>query len=256
MDNDMKAIHRILLLAVAVVQLTSCGLLDFDVDEFGAETATEMRIGQDTIYVMVGDTFSLNPVFTPDTVNITDLYILPVEQDVVAVRGSDKLEAVGEGGTKLYIVSVSARIQDSCMVYVGARWDIANKVWPYETIFYAHVTVDGQPPTEDMEVSAFVGNECRGIGQLKSAHGISYWQFRVGSTFVFGNSNINWDDIDDMDEDEDIDEDEDEEGYIYRERITFRCYDRVKRILYICPIRTDFDGETHGTLSELFEINF
>ena len=247
----MKAIHRILLLVVTVVQLTSCGLLDFDVDEFGAETATEMRIGQDTIYVMVGDTFSLNPVFTPDTVNITDLYILPVEQDVVAVRGSDKLEAIGEGGTKLYIVSVSARIQDSCMVYVGARWDIANKVWPYETVFYAHVTVDGQPPTEDMEVSAFVGNECRGIGQLKSAHGISYWQFRVGSDILYDNA-LHIDDGLGEDDDEEEDNDSDEQYT----NIYFRCYDRTHRKLYTTATHGTFDGETHGTLSELFEIAF
>ncbi len=249
MDNDMKAIHRILLLAVAVVQLTSCGLLDFDVDEFGAETATEMRIGQDTIYVMVGDTFSLNPVFTPDTVNITDLYILPVEQDVVAVRGSDKLEAVGEGGTKLYIVSVSARIQDSCMVYVSAPWLERESVWPYETIFYAHVTVDGQPLTEDMELAAFVGGDCRALGQLKAAHGISYWQFRVGSDILYTD--------DDWDDDEEEDE-YDAEGVAesYRPQINFRCYDRTHRKLYTTSTHAFFDGETHGTLSELFEINF
>ena len=243
-------------LCIMCLFMTSCEF--FDIDEVGAETAMEMRLPQYTLYVMVGDTFSLNPIFAPDTVNITDLFFLPVYSDVVAVRGVDKLEAVGEGGTKIYITSVSARIQDSCMVYVSAPWVPEHRVWPYETVFYAHVTVAGQPPTENMEVGAFVGNECRAIGQMRSSLGVNYWRFRVGSTFVFGNSELNWDDIDDMDEeetDEDDDED-DEEGYIYRERITFRCYDRLNKRLYICPTRVDFDGEAHGSLSDLYVINF
>lgn len=228
--------------------MTSCGL--FDVDEIGVETAMEMQLPQDTFYVMVGDTFAINPVFTPDTVNITDLYFMPVNNDVVAVRGVNKLEAVGEGGTKIYITSVSARIQDSCMVYVGPRWETATRVWPYETVFYAHVTVDGRPLTEDMEVAAFVGNECRAIGRPMASQGISYICLRVGSTILYDETEDDWI----GGEDDEYDADDVDDNYL--PQINFRCYDHAHRILYTTSTHAFFDGEAHGSLSDLFEIKF
>ncbi len=252
MDNDMKAIHRILLLAVVAVQLASCGLLDFDVDETGVLTPTEMYLEQDTFYVMRGETFSLHPVFTPDTVNITDLYMLPMHNDIVTVCGADKLEAIGEGSTKIYIISVSARIQDSCMVFVSAPWLKEERVWPYETVFYANVTLNGEPLPEGMEVAAFVGNECRGKGVKKSAYGINYWQFRVGSDILY-DDNSDWDDG--YCEDDEYDAEDIGDGP-YRPQINFRVYDQTHHKLYTTAIHAFFDGETHGTLSELFEINF
>ncbi len=246
----MKAIHRILLFIVVAAQLTSCGLLNYDVDEEGVTTPASMSV-PDTIYVMCGDTFSLNPVFSPDTINIKDIFILPENSEVVAVRGSDKLEAVGEGATKIYIVSVSARIQDSCMVYVSTPWEPRLSVWPYETVFYAHVTVGGQPLAEGMEVAAFVGGECRAIGQVMTSLGITYTRFRVGSDILY--TDDYWDDDEDDDED-------DGEGTTGQEStlpiINFRCYDRPHRRLYTTATYGVFDGEAHGSLSELFEIAF
>ncbi|MBQ9559353.1 MAG: hypothetical protein IJV08_05150 [Bacteroidaceae bacterium] len=230
------------------LSVTSCGF--FDLDEVGAETAAKMTLEQDTLYVMQGDTFSIRPVFDPDTVNITDLYFLPVNNEVLAVRGVDMLEAVGEGATKVYITSVSARLIDSCMVYVSAPWDIRLRVWPYETVFYTHITVNGQPLTEDMEVAAFVGNECRALGQAMTSQGISYIRFRVGSDILYDNQP----DIDDGlgGEEEDAKEGTDDN----LPRISFRCYDHRHRKLYTTPVHGTFDGEAHGTLSELFEIAF
>ncbi len=246
----MKAIHRILLFIGVAAQLTSCGLLDFDVDEYGVVTATEMHLEQDTFYVMRGDIFSLNPVFTPDTINITDLFLLPANSEVVAVRGGDMLEAVGEGGTQVYITSVSARIQDTCMVYVSAPWLTEERVWPYETVFYANVTVDGKPLTEDMEVAAFVGNECRALGHSMTSLGITYFRFRVGSDILYD------DDWEDGYSEEGEYDAEGLDGGAYRPQINFRCYDRAHRMLYTTSTHAFFDGESHGTLSDLFEINF
>ena len=231
--------------------ITSCEF--FDIDEIGVETAAKITLSQDTIYVMQGDTFSINPVFMPDTINITDLFLLPERGDVVEVCGVDKMAAVGEGGTKVYITSVSARILDSCMVYVSPRWEVEQRVWPYETVFYANVTLDGKPLTEDMEVAAFIGSKCRAVGQLKMAHGISYLQLRVGSDwYLIDDSDINWDDGEEGEYDA--------EGLTgdnqRRPVIRFRCYDHAHRWLYTTSQYEIFDGETHGTLSDLYEIAF
>lgn len=229
--------------------MTSCEF--FELDEVGAETATKMSLEQDTLFVMVGDTFSLNPVFTPDTVNINDLYFLPADSGVLAVRGVDKLEAVGEGGTKLYITSVSARLLDSCMVYVVPRWEVEKRLWPYETVFYANVTFGGASLSEDMLVAAFVGNECRGLGQKMEYAGIPYYRFRVGSDQLY-DENEEWDDYE---EEGEYDADDiDDDGYL--PRINFRCYDRSHRMLYTTSTYSVFDGEAHGSLSDLFEIKF
>ena len=143
-----------------------------------------------------------------------------------------------------------ARLLDSCMVYVSAPWDIRLRVWPYETVFYTHVTVNGQPLTEDMEVAAFVGNECRALGQAMTSQGISYIRFRVGSDILYD------DDWDDGYSEEGEYDAENLDNDSYRPRINFRCYDRRHRILYTTATYGTFDGEAHGTLSELFEIKF
>jgi len=230
--------------------MASCDF--FDLDEVGAEAAVEMHLDYDTLYMMRGDTFSITPRFIPDTVNITDLYIMPVANNIVAIHGN-QFEALNEGATQLYFMSVSARLKDSCMVYVSAPWEISDYNYPYETVFYANVTVKGQPMTEGMQVAAFVGKECRAIGVEKEYLGIQMVQFRVGSEYLSGNTNLNWDDFDDYEDDSETDDDT---GYVYRERITFRLYDPVRHWIYTCRQREDFDNETHGTLSDLYDIKF
>ena len=96
--------------------------------------------------------------------------------------------------------------------------------WRYETIVYAKVTVNGEPPTTDMKFAAFCGNELRGRGVTRTVKGITYMVFRVGS-----NTNE-------------------------REAIRFEGFDTKDG----APITFDetiiFDGGTHGTLSNLFEL--
>ena len=226
--------------------MTSCEF--FDIDEEGMGIATEMTLDHDTIYVMQGDTFSIKPTFTPDDLEVADLFFLPVHDDVVAVRG-DYLEAVGTGATQICYGSISASIIDTCMVYVMAPWTQRWRTWPYETVFYAHVTVGGQPLTEDMELAAFVGDECRATGVQKSAYDISFWQLRVGTDKLY-----NEDDWGDDGEDDEYDAEN--VGNNYLPHINFRCYDHRHHRLYTTSVNCTFDGETHGTLSNLFEIAF
>ena len=285
--KQIKRLPRLLLCIALSVQFASCGLLDFEFDEDGLKVAAEMKLNYDTVYAMRGDTLLLVPVFEPDTVNIPGLFIRSTNTSVVTVGSKNRLDAVGVGHAKLYIESVSARLSDSVMVYVMEPWQANTQVYPYETVYYTEVTVDGKPMTEDMVVAAFVGDECRAIGQALTFHGFPLVQFRVGSEEFYEAGDSIWtvdpgeeedpDVVDDGEEDdeeeivddgeegdEEVGEDDEDEVvpdsghwvYPYREQISFRCYDRRRHILYILSQMGDLDGEAHGRLSELYPLAF
>ena len=280
-----RSIVQILGFVFSLCGFTSCGLIDIDVDSDISQIAAEMKLNFDTAYVWKGFVVNVVPQFKPDSLNITDIYIRAEHPEVVDVNLlSGRITAVGTGWTRLFVESVSAQIKDTCTVCVMELWDVPHSVYPYETVFYADVTLRGEPLTEDMVVAAFVGDECRAIGEALSFHGISLMQLRVGAENIYDSSSIpdipdsdisdDDDEVGDDDEggDDDGNNDDDDGGggggplvpddgvdpnpWIYQETISFRCYDKKKLRLYECPITVEFDGETHGTLSNLYKIDF
>lgn len=244
-------------LCVALVPfLSSCGL-DFEVDDAHAVTATAMSLGYDTVYVMRGDTLTLRPVFKPDSVNNRDVYISSSNPSVVSVNPiTGHLEAIGKGWAKLFAESVSSRLLDSCAVCVMNPW-VPDNSYPHETVFYATVTLAGKPLPEGMIVAAFVNDECRCLGVQQSFHGVAFTLFRVGSETWPYEQNPDIPGID-IPVDEEEEGEGDDGGYLEedRETIEFRCYDFAHYKLYTSPLRINFDGETYGTLSNLYKIEF
>lgn len=271
----MKKLTKILHLlgcTFLLVQLSSCELLDFDVDSDLAQIAAQMKLNFDTAYVYRGYTLHVIPTFEPDSLNISDVYYTSGDTSVVYVdMKTGRITAVGAGWTKLYVESVSARIQDSCTVCVMDPWELQQEEFPYETVFYADATVKDAPMDSNMVFAAFVGDECRAIGELLEFYGVKLLQFRVGGDDVFGNKII----ITPPNDNEDEEEEEDDEGNEDDEEepgnpqtpdtptvpqepqtITFRCYDKKKLKLYECTLNATFDGATHGTLSNLYKMEF
>ena len=218
--GSRHTIFYILYFIFSLFGFTSCELLDFDVDSDLAQIAAQMKLNFDTAYVYKGYTLNVIPVFEPDSLNITDLFYTSGDSTVVEVNMlTGKIVAVGAGWAELYAESVSARIKDSCTVCVMEPWDVTQDEYPYETVFYADVTVKGEPLNENMVVAAFVGNECRCIGEALEFHGINLIQFRVGGEDAYGNKLIvipsddnsgNEEEEDDEDEDNDDEEDNEE----------------------------------------------
>ena len=207
--------------------------------------------------------------------NIKDIFIKSSDPDVVWVDTiRNRIEAVGKGWAMVYVESVSARLKDSCAVYVMPSWSLSAPAYVYETIFYAEVTKDGYPLGSNLLLAAFVGDECRGLAMPQSFHGVSLTLFRVGSDVLSHTSVPDLPDADGNGDDgetatpgEDeyvVDDGEDDEGFeegegsgeLLREKIEFRCYDPVNYQMYRCPVRVPFDGETHGNLSNLYKIEF
>lgn len=268
-NKSYKLISHILYFLFGTFLFTSCGLVDVELDEV-VETAVDIDLGRDTIYVMQGDQYIFQPRFTPDSLSNLQVFYQSSADSVVHMVG-DTVKAVSEGWATISAISVSSRLPDSCHVCVIKRWEIPERVYPYETVIYARVTVKGKPVEPHMIVAAFCEGEVRAFGQSFEHRGVSYMRFRVGSTlpylpeeeepsFAPGiiSDPESPDDPEDPENPEDLDEDDDDDGPYepYQERIYFRLYDPRLYDLHLCGSSLYFDGEAHGTLSNLYQIDF
>lgn len=223
----MKKLTTLLSLAFSMMSFVSCGLIDMDDIP---KTVVDMHLERDTVYAMVGDTLTLKPVFNPDTVNITDIY-WTTQNDTILHFDDNKFIAMNEGWSTVSAISVSHQVMDTCNVCVLSKWSLDEvPVYPYETVFYADVKVDGEEfnPNE-MAIGAFINDQLKGVGIMKEASGIKYMQIRVGSEMF------------------------DESGEI-EQIIEFYLYDRKAHTYRLFPNEIEFDGETHGTLSKLYSL--
>ncbi len=225
----MKKTRRIALVLVSALTLTSCGLVDMEDQE--ELPLTEMHLQRDTLYLMVGDQFTLQPVLTPDSVTIDDVFWSSSADSVLSIS-NNVFTGVSEGWSLVRALSVSRQLEDSCHVCVMRRWENTEREYPYEMMVYANVSVHGQPfNPETMVLGAFVDDEMRGAGQLMEWKGKQYVRFRIGSDIKFVDS----------------------EGI--EETVTFRVYYKQQLRYEEFPQELNFDGEAHGTLSSLFSLS-
>jgi hypothetical protein len=207
-------------MALTMLSVTSCALVDFDFDE-KLQGKYDMHISNDTVFVMLGDTFSLSTVFSPDSKALTAVQWATTDDSIVAINGN-VFTAVRPGTTYVTATSVYHNVQDSCFVQV-MKWDVSPYQYPQETIFYAQVTVDDDMFDPDfMTIAAFINGECRGLGELKKYGDVEVVQFRVwGEVMATDGPEI----------------------------IRFRIYRSDNLLCDFMPYSYFFDGETHGTLS-------
>lgn len=212
---------------VAVSQLmTSCLKLDIGDDTL---TAYDMSLNYDSVYVMLDDTIRLSPVFNPDSVTNKEMFWWSDADSIVYADGND-LIAAAEGITYVRGMSVQHRLEDSCYVYVMPRWEVSPYDYPFEIVVYADVKIGGETPSEDILIGAFKGAEFRGIGKWKEFAGKKYLEIRAYSLY-----------------------DEVHDGK--SEKINFLYYDKKNLRVQRFKQSISFDSETHGTISNLFELS-
>lgn len=224
----MKKLITLFCFALSFLSFTSCGLMEMD-DEF-AMNVMEMHLDRDTLYAMKGETFALSPVFTPDGVALNDIYWTIDDEAVISID-NNVFTAVDEGWTTIHGMSVMNQVEDSCHVCVLSDWEHEVPTFPYETVFYADVKVGGMDfNPNDMVLGAFIDDDLCGVGKMYEAHGVKYMQIRVGSEFL------------------------DDSGST-TQSICFMLYNRR---MHTCSTfvteELEFDGNTHGTLSNLFSL--
>jgi hypothetical protein len=204
----------------------SCGIIDMEIDE-GGQIAYDMHLNHDTVYVMVGDTFVLEPVFFPDSVSNRELLFLSEDESVVALV-NDTVIAMAEGETSVVGLSVHNGLSDTCMVYVMAPWVLNANDSSDDMVVYATATINGKPfDPAKMSIAAFAGSEMRGKGEVITIGDKQLLRFRIYSYLNF---------------DSDMSADP--------EYIRFKCHDRENMTLITLPQYIIFDGETHGSPSE------
>lgn len=220
--------HTTKMVCMALLSLlsVSCGIIDMEIDE-GGQIAYDMHLNHDTVYVMVGDTFVLEPVFFPDSVSNRELLFLS-EDESVASLVNDTVIAMAEGETSVVGLSVHNGLSDTCMVYVMAPWVLNANDYSDDMVVYATATINGKPfDPAKMSIAAFAGSEMRGKGEVITIGDKQLLRFRIYSYLNF---------------DSDISEDP--------EYIRFKCHDRENMTLITLPQYIIFDGETHGSPSE------
>lgn len=223
----MKKFVPLYLLYLLPFLTASCGIMEMENEEVIAKA---LSLERDTLWIMVGDEFTLQPVFTPDNVSIDAVTWTTSASDVLSIKDG-VFTGASEGWAKVHAKNIAADVEDSCMVCVMRRWEDSSRLFPYEMVVYASVTVNDKAfDPETMIVGAFVDDEMRGVGTLEKWKDTSYVRFRIGSEMRYV----------------------DPEGIT--ETINFRVYYKQELRYEEFPQTLDYDGETHGTLSNLFTL--
>lgn len=223
----MTTILPFCLLSLLPWLTASCGLMEMENEEV---LAKELHLDRDTVWIMVGDEFTLQPVVKPDNVSIDAVTWTSSAPGVLSIKDG-VFRGAGEGWARLHAKNIAVDVEDSCMVCVMRRWEDASHLFPYEMMVYASVTVNGKAfDPETMIVGAFVDGDMRGIGTLEKWKDTSYVRFRIGSELRSA----------------------DPDGF--SETVNFRVYYRKELRYDEFPQTIDYDGETHGTLSNLFTL--
>lgn len=229
---NLRRIRVEVFLLFITLLLSSCGM-EFGTIDDDKLIAGEIKMDRTMAYIFVGDTLVLHPTITPEDVNNNEIYWVTSDAEVLSFS-DNKFVGESEGNVTVVGMSVRHLISDTCTVTVMKPWEMDPMVFPSDMVVYANVTFHGKPLEEGMLVAAFCENELRGVGIQRMFHGISYTELRVRSEFLSSS---------------------DPETPWLSETISFRLYDPKNLMLYEFPQTIDFDIETHGTLSNLYQLS-
>ena len=225
-----RAVRLFSIIGLTLLSFTSCGLIDFELGEDGSMENFTMRLNRDTVYVMEGDTFRLQPEFTTELLANDAVYWHASDSGIVAFEdGVFKIMTAGE----LYVsaTTVHNNETDSCYVIALKRWAVTNRDYPSDMVVMAQVELpDRAFNPETVMVGAFLGDQCCGVGEMKEFFGIRYVQIRI------------WSDIP-------------QDAYAENNVVQFRYYDRERFISDYFDQTLIYDGETHGDLTHLFRLS-
>lgn len=229
MKNLWKTARSLCMMAATLLYV-SCGLIDMELGE-GTQYAYDMTLEYDSIYVRIGDSVLIKPVFVPDSVSNSEVLYLSEDENVATIV-NDTVVAMASGEVLVTAMSVLGGIADTCKVYVMEPWELNPMDFANDMVVYATATVDGKPfDPETMLFAAFAGPEFRGMGELKEINGIRFLQFRIYGEL----------DLETM-------------GPNPYEMIRFGCYNKTDYSFRYMDQYLFFDGETHGTPSNLYEL--
>lgn len=210
--------------------LSSCGEF-WEFESQQVATADAMTLGRKVINLMVGDSCVVPVNFVPKSQSSYTVFWLTDDEEICRFKG-DTLVAVAEGQTRAIAFTSIDRLRDTCYVNVIPAFEDVTADYPYDMMVYADVDIHGEKLTSQNscrhQIAAYVGDEMRGLGVVReftaAKNKISYLELRVWSPFSYG------------------------------DKVTFRCYYRGTGRMELFPDTITFDGEMHGTLSDLYPL--
>jgi hypothetical protein len=206
-----------------MLALGSCGeFVEFDEEDV---VAALLKLDRRNVDLMVGDKFVLPAKLTPDTLPDMTVYWESGDKQIITLK-DDTIMAVGAGKTFVVATAVNGLVTDTSRITVYPYWEQSPKTYPYDMMVFASVTSAGRTMDGDLRVAAFCDDELRGVGELMKHGNTPYMFLRIYSPTA------------------------------EQEKIVLRCYDRKRALVVEHPDTIVFDGETHGTLSDLYELNF
>lgn len=189
--------------------------------------ARKMTLGRRVVNMLVGDRYRIPVLFEPDTLSNRSVWWQTEDKDIAIVE-NDTVIGISEGLTLAYAMSVSDRQTDSCWVNVLPEMYMNPKQYPYDMVIYADVIIHGHHYTKADEdsliIAAYCSDEIRGIGKMRQWQGKDYMEVRVWSPIQGG------------------------------EPILLRCVYRDKALVEQFPTVFEFDGNAHGSLSDLYPL--
>ena len=209
-----------------VSMLTSCGLIDMEFDG-DIPGAYDMQLDHDTVYVTQGEHFVLQPVFTPDSVSNREVFFRSANEEIAYIK-NDTIYAESIGETVISATSVMNEKMAFCHVFVLKPWEIDIYRYSDDMVAYVTASIDDVPlDFEKQMVLAYVGGDLRGIGKL-----IEVKDKRVVQIRIYGHLDYH------------------QEWPTFPELVRFAYYDYNTLMLKHLPMFLEFDGETHGSVSE------
>lgn len=225
--------HLLNILAFFVMtMLVSCGDFYTFETEYNMPDSIQMKVEQDTVCLMVGDSYKLSVKLSPDSISNTIVYWANIDsEDSLVVISNNSVFAKAAGNSDIVAIGDGGALCDTLHLVEIDRWediDLSHE-GRSDMVIYANITVDGLPlDTATQQVAAFVQDDFVGMAHMKSAHGIDYAELRLWSLADTDVGNV-----------------------------IFRCYDKRRHRLYTASQRPLFTAlEAYGTLSNLYSITF
>lgn len=240
----MKIMKRIkyLLVSALMLTMTSCAELfeTFISGELQLAALNDVQLSHHKIDLLVGDTIMFKLAIDPDTFNVQQptcrWTLSDPETEAVSMIGK-RLIARNPGEVEVFLeavppglsiddVPVDSVMRDSCEVTVARRVKPNYLDFPNEMIIIARLERDGVPVTDSATVSklqAVIDDEVRGHGILRKAFGVHYVELIIYGDELGEQGLIEYFDHDNL------------------QRYTFTEF--------------EFDGNTHGTLSDPIVFN-
>lgn len=220
-----------------LASILACGCAELiEIGDYTFPSDVDVSISRHEVDIMVGDELTIDPLVQPDSLMPRYYWYLADSIDADKLKFSgNKVSALSVGDVLVYLHAELSgpgfyqEYRDSCFVHVF-EWpeEVPPSDYANYMVLNCQINIDGQSASQDnIEIAAVASDgEVRGRVQWLEHEGVKYAYLRIYSDQPKGDT------------------------------IFLQCYDHAKvRRIELSPSPMIFDGETHGSLSNLLQLS-